>query len=325
MTLRLGLLSTARINREILAGAAATDAVDVVAVASRERARAEAYARDHGLGRAHGSYDELLADPEVDAVYNPLPNSLHIPWSLRALEAGKHVLCEKPLSSRADEVAAAFETATRRGLLLAEAFMYRHHPQMARAAELVRGGSIGRLRAIHAVFSFRLADRANVRMLRELDGGALMDVGCYCVSGARLLAGEPELVYGDATWGETGVDVAFHGTLRFAGDVVAQFEASFVAPRRQRLEAIGEEGTLALEAPWRWDWGGDVVLERGSGAERIGVPDANAYRLELENFAAAVAGRAEPLLGRDDALGQARTLEALFRSARDGRPVDPGD
>jgi predicted dehydrogenase len=203
-----------------------------------------------------------------------------------------------------------------------EAFMYRHHPQTARVAELVRGGAVGRLRAVHAVFSFRLADRANIRMLRDLDGGALMDVGCYCVSGARLLAGEPERVYAEATWGETGVDAAFHGTLRFPGDVAAQFEASFLAPRRQRLEAVGEEGTLLVEAPWHRDWGGDVVLQRGSEAERIDVPDANAYRLELENLAAAIEGRAEPLLGREDAVGQARALAALYRSAGEGRAVE---
>jgi xylose dehydrogenase (NAD/NADP) len=322
MTVRLGLLSTARINREILAGAAETDAVDVVAVASRERARAEAYAREHELERAHGRYEELLADPEVDAVYNPLPNSLHVPWSARALEAGKHVLCEKPLSPRADDVAAAFDVAEEHGLVLMEAFMYRHHPQTARVAELVRDDAIGRLRAVRAVFSFRLADRADIRMRSELDGGALMDVGCYCVSGARLLAGEPELVYGDATRADTGVDVAFHGTLRFPADVVAQFEASFLAPRRQRLEATGEDGTLVVEAPWRPDWGGDVLLDRGSEVERFETPEANAYRLELENFAAAVAGGAAPLLGRDEALGQARVLEALFRSAADGRAVE---
>jgi len=205
-----------------------------------------------------------------------------------------------------------------------EAFMYRHHPQTARVAELVRDDAIGPLRAIRAVFSFRLADRADIRMLRELDGGALMDVGCYCVSGTRLLAGEPELVYGDATRADSGVDVAFHGTLRFPGDVVAQFEASFLAPRRQRLEATGEEGTLVVEAPWRPDWGGDVLLDRGSEVERMEMPEANPYRLELENFAAAVAGDVAPLLGRDDALGQARALEALFRSAAEGRAIELG-
>jgi D-xylose 1-dehydrogenase (NADP+, D-xylono-1,5-lactone-forming) len=322
VSVRLGLLSTARINGEILRAAAETTAVEVVAVASRDKDRAEAYVAEVGLERAHGSYEELLADPDVDAVYNPLPNSLHVPWSREALEAGKHVLCEKPLSRRPDEVAAAFDLAEARGLVLTEAFMYRHHPQSARVAELVRSGAIGQLRAIRAAFSFPLADEANIRLLAELDGGALMDVGCYCVSGVRLVAGEPEKVFAEAVVGRTGVDVAFHGTMRLHGDVVAQFDGSFVAVHRQSLEAVGDEAVLVVEAPWRQDWGGDVWLVNGRERERVDMPKASAYRLELEDFAAAVRGERAPLLGREDALGQARALEALTRAAQDGQVVE---
>ncbi|MBD0290655.1 MAG: Gfo/Idh/MocA family oxidoreductase [Thermoleophilia bacterium] len=321
MSFRVGLLSTARINREILAGASQSDAVDVVAVASRERSRAEAYAREWGLARAYGSYDDLLADPEVDGVYNPLPNSLHVPWSERSLAAGKHVLCEKPLSRHLCEAQRAFALAEERGLVLMEAFMYRHHPQTRRVRELVTGGAIGRLRAIRSAFSFPLSDRTNIRMLAELDGGSLMDVGCYCVSGSRLLAGEPELVQAVQVLDDGGVDLAFHGTMRFPRDVVAQFHSSFVAPSRQVLEAIGEEGMLLVEAPWRQDWGGDVLLARGGKVERIDVPAANAYRLELENLAAAARGEALPLLGREDALAQASAIEALYRAAAQGGSV----
>ncbi len=314
MSVRLGLLSTARINDQILRAAAETDEVEVVAAGSRDGARAEAYARERGLERVHGSYDGLLADPELDAVYVALPNALHAEWAVRALEAGKHVLVEKPFSARPDAVEAAFATAERRGLVLAEAFMYRHHPQTARVAELVREGAVGRLRSIQARFAFRLTEPANIRAARELGGGALLDLGCYCVSGSRLLAGEPERVQAEVV-PLGGVDGAFHGTLRFAGDVVAQFEASFLAPLGQRLEAAGEEGVLVVEAPWRVDWGGDVLLRRGDGVERIPIPQANAYRLELEDFAAAIRGERAPLLGRDDALGQARTLAALQEAA----------
>ncbi len=321
LTVRLGLLSTARINGEILQAAAGSDAVEVVAVASRERPRAEAYAREHGLERAHGSYEELVADPEVDAIYNSLPNSMHIPWSFRALEAGKHVLCEKPLDRRPAEIERVFELAESRGLVFAEAFMYRHHPQTARVAELVRGGAIGRLRAVRAVFAFRLSDSANIRMRPELDGGALMDLGSYCVSGARLLAGEPERCSGEQILAETGVDAAFHGTLRFPGDVVAQFEASFLAPFAQRLEAIGEEGVIEVGAPWLQNRAGDVLLRRGEEADRVEIPTANAYGCELADFAAAVRGEDEPLLGRSDALGQAKAIDALYRAAEEGRAV----
>ena len=319
--LRLGLLSTARINRAILDATGVTDRVEVAAVASRDGARANEYAREYGIPRTHGSYEELFADSEVDAVYVPLPNRLHHEWTLRALAAGKHVLCEKPYSRRPSEVEEAFELAEGSGLVLMEAFMYRHHPQMRRVWELVSGGAVGRLRAIRAVFRFRLDDETNVRLQPELDGGALMDVGCYCVSGARLLAGEPVRVQAEQVLGETGVDVAFHGTLRFLNEVVAQFDASFVAPRRQELEVIGAEGSLVVEAPWRVDWGGRVLLRRDDEVEEIEVDPADSFVRELENFAGAVAGRAEPLLGRDDALGQARAIEALFRAAETGASV----
>jgi D-xylose 1-dehydrogenase (NADP+, D-xylono-1,5-lactone-forming) len=313
--LRLGLLSTANINRQVIRAAATTDAVDIVAVASRDVSRAEAYAREHGIDRAHGTYEALLEDPGVDAVYVSLPNSLHVTWSIRALEAGKHVLCEKPLARTAAEAERAFDAADRAGRVLAEAFMYRHHPQTRVVAELVAEGAIGELRAIRAAFSFPLADSANVRLRPDLDGGALMDVGCYCVSGTRLLAGEPEHVSGEQVRGVSGVDVTFAGTLRFARDVVAVFHASMALPLRQELEALGSEGTLLVQAPWRVDLGGDVLLRRGDGVERVEVPQADAYALELEDLAAAVAGERGPLLGRADAAGQARTIETLYASA----------
>ena len=178
MTLRLGILSTAHINRLVIAGARESDRVEVTAVGSRDLSRAEAYAREWGIERAYGSYDELLADPDVDAVYNPLPNSMHVEWSIRALEAGKHVLCEKPLSRRPDDVERAFDVADREGRILTEAFMYRHNPQTARLKELVDGGTIGDLRVVRAAFSFTITDDANIRLAADLDGGALMDVGC---------------------------------------------------------------------------------------------------------------------------------------------------
>jgi D-xylose 1-dehydrogenase (NADP+, D-xylono-1,5-lactone-forming) len=312
---RLGLLSTANINRHIVLGARASEEVEVVAVASRDGARAEAYAREHGIERAHGSYEALLADPGVDAVYVSLPNSLHVDWSVRALEAGKHVLCEKPFARRPEDVELAFDAADHAGLVLAEAFMYRHHPQTARVAELVRGGAVGELRAVRAAFSFPLSDGDNVRLRPDLDGGSLMDVGCYCVSGIRLLAGEPEGVSGEQVLGPTGVDLTFAGALRLPGGVLATFHASMALPSRQELEALGSEGTLLVQAPWRVDFGGDVLLRRGGEVERVEVPQADAYRCELDDFAAAVRGEREPLLGRDDALGQARAIDALYRAA----------
>jgi len=316
---RWGILSTANINRLVLAGAAASDDVDVVAVASRDAERAQAYAAEHGIERSYGGYDALLADPDVEAVYIPLPNGLHVEWSIRALEAGKHVLCEKPLSRRAADVERAFDAAARADRLLMEAFMWRHHPQTRRLQELVAGGAIGALRHIRATFSFPLHDPGDVRLSAELDGGGLMDVGCYCVSGARLLAGEPERAFAEQVLGGDGVDVRLAATLRFPGDVLAQFDCGLDLPGRDELEVIGEDGTLFLDDPWHCRATG-IELRRADGArELIEVPAADPYQLELENLGDAIRGRAQPLLGRADALGQARTIEALYRAAGEDR------
>jgi predicted dehydrogenase len=319
--MRLGLLSTANINRAILAGAAKTGRVDVVAVASRDAGRAEAYAAEHGVATAHGSYEALLADPDVDAVYISLPNGMHHEWTMKALAAGKHVLCEKPYTRHPGEAEEAFDAADAAGLVLAEAFMYRHHPQTAAVARLVADGAVGRLCAVKATFTFPLHDLSDVRALPELDGGALMDVGCYCVSGIRLLAGEPEHVRGEQVTGTTGIDMAFHGTLRCAEDVVGQFEASFRSPQRQSLEAVGETGVLVVESPWRLDWGGSVTLRRDGETEVVEVEEADSYTRELENLADAIEGSAPALLGRADAVGQARVIDALYRSAASGTRI----
>ena len=271
--LRLGLLSTAAINAQILRGASETDRVELVAVGSRDSAKAQAYAAEHGIERAHGSYEALLADDNVEAVYIGLPNGMHHEWTMHALEAGKHVLVEKPYTRRAAEAEAAFAAADAAGRVLMEAFMYRHHPQTAVVRDLVTGGAIGRLQVVKTTFSFALEDLTNVRALPELDGGAMMDVGCYCVNAIRLLAGEPERVSGEQVIGSTGVDMALHGTLRCADDVIGQFEASFRSPRRQRVEVVGEEGTITVEAPFRVDWGGAVLLARPDG-EGLGEPEA---------------------------------------------------
>jgi D-xylose 1-dehydrogenase (NADP+, D-xylono-1,5-lactone-forming) len=310
---RWGLLSTARINQAILNGAAPSERTEIVAIASRDQARADDYARDHGLERAYGSYDALLEDGDIDVVYISLPNSMHVEWSIRALEAGKHVLCEKPLDRRVEAVERAFDTAERAGRLLMEAFMYRHHPQTHKAAELVRDGAIGELRQLRSLFSFTLTDEADVRLDPELDGGALMDLGCYCISMQRVLAGEPELVFGRQRLGGKGVDVGFTGMLQFGEDTFGQFHCGFDLPEGNGLEAIGSKGTLVVPDPVRCR---DPHVE--VNGERVDVEDVDRYFLQVENFSAAVRGEAEPLLGRADAVGQVRVIEALYRSAASG-------
>ena len=320
MSLRWGLLSTANINRALLDSGHG----GIVAVASRSADRAEAYARENGIERAHGSYEELLADPEVEAIYNPLPNSMHVEWSIRALEAGKHVLCEKPLSRRPADVDRVFDVAEREGRIVAEAFMYRHNPQIARAREIVASGAIGPLRVLRACFSYAHPDPSDIRLSADLDGGGLMDVGCYCVNGTRALAGaEPERVYAEQVIGGEGVDVRLVGTLRFPGGVLAAIDCGVSYAAHDELEAIGEDGSVFLDDPWH---GRDTVVEvrrPGEPTERIEVPWASSYALEMEDLEAAARGEREPLLGRADALAQARTIAALYRSADEGRPVDP--
>jgi len=315
-----GIISTARINRLFLAGARRAEDVAVVAVASRDLERGRRFAAEHGIERVHQDYEALLADPEVEAVYIPLPNAMHIEWTIRALEHGKHVLCEKPLSRHPAEVARAYAVAEREGRLLMEAFMYRHHPQTKRLVELVAEGAVGRLRLVRATFSFRADDPADIRLSRELDGGALMDVGCYCVSAARLFAGEPERVTGVQVLGGGGVDVAFAAAMSFPDDVLAHFDAGLAVAERDELELVGEEGTLFIDDPWHIRTP-LIELRRGGRVDPIRPPSADSYQLEIENFSAAIRGRAQALLGRADALGQARAIEALYRAA--GAPRTP--
>ncbi len=312
---RWGILSTARIAEKLIAGAREAANAEIVAVGSRDRERGEAFAAEHGIGRVHGSYEDLLADDDVEAVYIPLPNSLHVPWSVRALEAGKHVLCEKPLSRRAADAEAAFDAAERADRLLMEGFMWRYHPQTARLVELAR--EIAPLRVVRAAFGFPLPDDpTNVRWQSELEGGALMDVGCYCVSAMRLLAGEPRQVSGEAVEGGGGVDFRFAGLLRFDAHVLGMFDCGFDVPPRGVLEVVGNGGTLVAFDPWH---GRSPRLTRDG--EDVPVEATDPYAREVEDFSAAIREGRAPRLGREDALGQARTIEALYAAADSDRAV----
>ena len=315
-----GIISTADINRLVIPGAHASPKVELVAVASRDQVRADEYAKKWEIERAYASYDALLADPEIEAVYISLPNNMHCEWSIKSLEAGKHVLCEKPLSRNTAEVEAAFDTAERTGLLMSEAFMYRHNPQTKRAKQLVVEGAIGELRLARAAFSYSLYDEDNIRLRPDLEGGALMDVGCYTVSGSRLFAGEPRRAHGEAWFGPTGTDWIFGGMLRFPGDVVGVLDCGTAMTERDELEAIGSEGSLFLDDPWHCKVP-VIEVRRDGKVERIELEPVDSYRLELENVSDAIRGEGGLLLGRDDAVGQARALEALYESATSGASV----
>ena len=306
--IRLGLLSTAAINGAIL-GARAEDApFDVVAVGSRDGARAQAYAHEHGIPTAHASYDALLEDDGVDAVYIALPNALHHEWTMRALAAGKHVICEKPYTRHPHEVDKAHDTAERDGLVLTEAFMWRHARQTALLGELLP--QVGELRAVHATFTGALLRPDDVRWTRDLGGGALLDLGCYCISAARLITNaEPDRVQGEAEpQGE--VDGSFAGTLHFE-HVTATFQCSLLAPLVNTIEVIGGDGVLRVPNAFVNPPG--VVVLNG---EEHRVEAGNHYRDELDDFCAAIRGAHPPLIGRAEMRGQARVLDALLRGQR---------
>ena len=323
MPLRWGILSTANITDKLLDSG--TDQ-EFVAVGSRDGARAEAYAREKGIARAHGSYEALLADPDVDAIYNPLPNSLHVEWSIRALEAGKHVLCEKPLTRHPEDVDRAFDVAEREGRVLAEAFMWRHHPQVARARELLDGGAIGDLRIIRAHFAFAAADPDDIRLQAALDGGGLMDVGCYCVSGCRTLAGaEPERACAELVPGgrrrrrRAGRHAALPGRRARPLRLRAELPGRLAAGRRRHRGLLRPRRPLARQRRGH----------RAAPRRRLRRAHRGRTRQLLRARAGRLRGRRarrarSPLLGRDDALGQARTIAALYTSAERNAPCPIG-
>ncbi|MEZ4595337.1 MAG: Gfo/Idh/MocA family oxidoreductase [Chloroflexota bacterium] len=311
--IRWGLLGTGNITAKLLRGARLSGEVTVTAVGSRTSERADAFAAANDIPRAHGSYEALLADPEVDAVYISLPNSLHHVWTMASLAAGKHVLCEKPYSRHPEQVTEAFDAAEAAGLVLEEAFMWRHTPQVRKLLELLPG--LGPVRVVRSTFGFLLDRPYDVRIDALLDGGSLMDVGCYCVSASRLVAGEPERVTAEQVMGPSEVEIRFAGLMRHPDGVLATFNSGFDGAT-ESLEVIGRDGRLFLPDPWH-STRGELYLDD----ERIQVEPTNPYQLELEDVNAAIRGERAPLLGRADALGQARAIEALYRAAAAGTPV----
>jgi D-xylose 1-dehydrogenase (NADP+, D-xylono-1,5-lactone-forming) len=311
---RWGILGPGGIAIRLLRDAGHATNFSVAAVGSRNLARAADFASRFGITRIYGSYEDLLADKEVDAIYIGLPNSLHHPMTMMALAAGKHVLAEKPYTRHPEQVGEAFDAAEAAGLFLMEAFMWRHSPQTSRFMELLP--EVGELQSIRATFSFAMTATKDVRLDPTLDGGALMDVGCYAVSGARLVAGaDPVRVFGKQGLGPTGVDTRFSAMLEFPSGLVAEIVAGFTSNHRS-LEAIGNRGTLLSRDPWLGEFGGIVHDGRD-----VPIAPYDAYRLEMENLSAAILGTGKPLLGRADAMAQARTIEALYRSAATGTAV----
>ena len=331
LPLRWGLICTATINQALIPSIRASKRSELVAVASRDPARAQEYAREWGIPRAHGSYQALLEDPDVDVIYNALPNALHCQWTVKAADAGKHVLCEKPLALSTEEVERIIEAGERNEVLVLEAFMYRYHPQITKIQELIREGAIGNLRLVHAFFSWPLEAEEGGALHPLLDpdlgGGSLWDVGCYPISFAQALVGaDPLEAFGWQILSDTGVDLTFAGQLRFANGVLAQFHSSFQAPERWGAQVIGSQGTMVLAEPWRHQPQEPAIisLRRNGGEELVTLEDVDAYLCEVEAMADCLLEGAAPPYSLAESRGNVATISALLESARQGKPVRVG-
>lgn len=323
---RWGILSTAKIGRtRMVPGLLRSPLCQVVAVASRHEGAARAMADELGIPKAYGTYEALLADPEIDAIYNPLPNHLHVPMTLAAAAAGKHVLCEKPIAISAGEAEQLRDASSR--VLIAEAFMVRHHPQWQHARELVRGGEIGEPRFIQAAFSYFNADPSNIRNKPDIGGGGLLDIGCYAVvAGRYLFEGEPlraiALIDRDIAF---GVDRTTSAILDFGGGRQLTFTVSTQAAPHQRVQVVGTKGRIEIAIPFNTPpdkaariFVDDCSAHGGASARLVELPAVDQYQLQGEAFSRAVRG-IEPLgYGLDDAIQNMRILDALQRSENSG-------
>jgi xylose dehydrogenase (NAD/NADP) len=322
--LQWGIIGPGRIAPRIVRALVDHPRAELRAVASRDLERARRFADQHGAGVAYGSYDELLADPAIDVVYIALPNHLHASWSIRALDAGKHVLCEKPLALSVADVDAVAGAASRNSRIAVEAFMYLHHPQTLAALEIAGSGALGALQLISATFSFFLSKADDPRIDPSMGGGSLWDVGCYPVSMARRIAGrEPDAVAAFARFDDLGVDRTFVGQLRFPGGLLATFDSGFSAPERERVEIVGTDATLLLEHPFLPEPDGPppvVTIRRDGVATGVEVESMDQYRAEVDDLTAAILDGAHPRVDLAFSRGSIATLVELNRVAR----LDPG-
>ena len=320
--LNWGLLSTARINRALIPALKSSKRNQLRAVASRTEDKAERYAQQWKIERALGSYEALLSDPQIDVIYNSLPNHLHAEWSIKALRAGKHVLCEKPLALTLDEVDAMRLAASESGKVLAEAFMYRHHPVTLKVKELVASGQLGKLQLIRGAFTYTLRREADIRSKKETGGGSIWDVGCYPISYARLLTGtDPVEVFGWEVMSDAGADNTFAGQMKFPADIYAQFDSSFVSPSRSFMEIVGQDAVLFVPNPFKPKPADEILLTRGDKTDRMKIHGGELYIGEVEDMADAVLLGKPPRISLADSRGTIAAILALIQSAESGRAV----
>jgi xylose dehydrogenase (NAD/NADP) len=322
-TLRWGILGAARITRSVIPAFRVAPGHELVAVGSRSIEKARAFATQWAIPQAIGSYEALLASPDVDIIYIPLPNSLHAEWTIRAADAGKHVLCEKPLALTVEEVDRIAAAATRAGVVVAEAFMYRHHPQTLKIKQLIDDGAIGDLHLVRGAFTFNLDRPGDVRRDLALGGGSIWDVGCYPISLARFIAGaEPRTVFGHAISGPTGIDECFAGELIFSDTRHAQFDSGFRAPFRTHAEIVGTTGAIQVTRPFKPTHAETLIINRGDRVEEISVTShEELYLPQVEDLGRAILEGSTPRVTLADSRGNVATILALLESARTRQPV----
>jgi D-xylose 1-dehydrogenase (NADP+, D-xylono-1,5-lactone-forming) len=321
-TLRWGLLSTADINKALIPPLRTSKRNKLLAVASRSQDKADTYAREKKIRRAYGSYEALLADPEIDVIYNPLPNHLHTEWTIKAVEAGKHVLCEKPLALSLAEVDAMEVAAREYGKVVAEGFVYRTHPQAIKVKQLIDKGKLGKIKMARGSFTYKGTSLDNYRLKPEMGGGGLWDVGCYPLSYMRTMLGaEPLEVFGWQVTGSTGVDEIFVAQMRFPGEVYAQFDCSMVIPDHVFMEFVGDEATLIIPNPFIPGPKKTLYLTRNGKTETIAVKGPDTYISEVEDMADAILLGKPPVVSLAESRANIAAILALFESAKIGKPV----
>ncbi len=318
--LNWGLLSTAKINRALINPLTASKRTRLLAVASRSISSAEAYAHEWKIPRAHGSYEALLADPEVDVIYNSLPNHLHAEWTIKALHAGKHVLCEKPFALTLAEADAMSQAARETGKVVAEAFMYRHHAQTLKVKEIVESGVLGKLQLIKGSFTFTLTREGNYRWMEEAGGGSIWDVGCYPISYARMIVGaEPVEVSGWQVTGQGGADESFVGQMRFESGVHAQFDSGFNSPFRSMVEIVGTDASLNIPNPFKPGRINEVFISRGNTQEKIKIKGDELYLGEVDDLCDAIMKNKQPRISLEDSRKNIAVILAFIESAKTGK------
>jgi xylose dehydrogenase (NAD/NADP) len=323
--LRWGLLSTANINRSVIPPLRNSPRNRLVAVASRNKARADEYARKWDIPQTYGTYEELLAAPDIDVIYNSLPNGMHAEWTIKAAQAGKHVLCEKPLGVTPAEVDAMADAAQKAGVYVTEAFMYRHHPQTLKVKELVDNGAIGKLLMVRGAFTFTIARETDIRLNKELSGGSIWDVGCYPISYIRYIVGaEPTEVFGSQNTSASGVDETFIGQMRFPNGMYGNFDSGFRAPFRTHIEIVGNEGIITVPRPFKPDIEGRILLTKGDQTETITSEREELYLGEVEDIADAILSGQPPRISMAHSRANVATIVALLQSAREGKPISMG-